>query len=111
MTFGRHHYSFDHLEGPRVKFAKGEIVYIKGDPGDCAYVVASGAVAIREAGRVIETIEPGEMFGEMAVIDSESRSASAVATGAVELIDDVVEKTVRPKAAPRDIDRESGLVG
>jgi CRP-like cAMP-binding protein len=76
----------DGMDGRRVAFADGGVVFIKGDPGDHAYVVASGRVEIREGGRVIEVMEVGELFGEMALIDSEPRSASAVAVDRTELI-------------------------
>jgi CRP/FNR family cyclic AMP-dependent transcriptional regulator len=74
------------LGGRTLSFAEGGVVFIKGDPGDNAYVVASGLIEIRESGRVIERMGPGELFGEMAVIDSEPRSASAVAVGNTELV-------------------------
>ncbi len=77
--------------GRRVGFAEGGVVFIKGDAGDIAYVVASGSIEIRESGRVIETMGPGELFGEMALIDSEPRSASAVAVGPTELL--VIDRT------------------
>jgi CRP-like cAMP-binding protein len=73
------------LGGRTVSFAEGGVVFIKGDTGDNAYVVASGLIEIREAGRVIERMGPGELFGEMAMIDSAPRSASAVAVGNTEL--------------------------
>jgi CRP-like cAMP-binding protein len=69
-----------------VDYPDGRVVFIKGDRGDAAYVVKSGRIAIRESGRVVETMEPGELFGEMALIDAEPRSASAVAVGPVRLI-------------------------
>ena len=72
--------------GRRVSYAEGGVIFIKGDEGDHAYVVAGGNIEIREGGRVIETMGPGELFGEMAVIDSEPRSASAVAVGPTELL-------------------------
>ena len=73
-------------EAKRVAFADGGVIFIKGDPGDSAYVLISGRVEIRSGGHVVETMEPGEMFGEMALIDAEPRSASAVAVGRCELI-------------------------
>ena len=72
--------------GRRTTFAHGGVVFIKGDPGDFAYVVASGQVDIRHGGHIVETMRPGELFGEMALIDFEPRSASAVAVGATELV-------------------------
>lgn len=74
------------FEGRRLSFADGGVVFIKGDPGEHAYVVATGRVEIRESGRVLEVMETGELFGEMALIDSEPRSASAVAVERTELV-------------------------
>jgi CRP-like cAMP-binding protein len=73
-------------EGETVDFPDGRVVFIRGDAGDRAYIVESGLIDIREGGRVIETMEPGEIFGEMALIDGEPRSASAVAVGPTRLI-------------------------
>ena len=72
--------------GKPLSYPDGGIIFIKGDRGECAYAVESGRVEIREAGRVLEALEPGELFGEMALIDHEPRSASAVAIGSVELV-------------------------
>lgn len=74
------------IDGSRFSLSEGGVVFLKGDTGDSAYVVAKGLVEIREGGRVIETIDVGELFGELAMIDSEPRSASAVAIGPTELI-------------------------
>jgi CRP/FNR family cyclic AMP-dependent transcriptional regulator len=62
------------------------IIFRQNDAGDCAYIVKRGQVEIRERGHAVETMEPGEIFGEMALIDDEPRSASAVAASEVELI-------------------------
>ena len=45
------------------------------------YVVLEGKVEIRVRGRSIYTAAAGEVVGEMALIDSKARSASAVALG------------------------------
>ena len=66
--------------------ANGGVVFLKGDKGDRGYIVKTGRVEIREGGRVLETIETSEFFGEMALIDLEPRSASAVAIAGTELI-------------------------
>jgi len=75
----------DKIVGETVSFPEGGVVFIKGDRGSAAYMVRSGRVEIREGGRVVEAMNRGELFGEMALIDSEPRSASAVAVGATEL--------------------------
>ena len=69
------------------RFDAGEIVFREGDESDTCYVVRSGhARAIREHmdGRSITLANfgPGDIFGELAMFDNESRSAT------VEAIDD-----------------------
>jgi EAL domain-containing protein (putative c-di-GMP-specific phosphodiesterase class I) len=67
----------------RREFKAGQTVFSHGERGDCAYVVESGRIHIqlRDGDRVIPlaTRVPGELFGEMAIIDDEPRSADAVA--------------------------------
>lgn len=65
-------------------FAAGEMVFREGDEGDTCYVVGAGRVrAVREHpdGRAITlaTFGPGEMFGELALLDRECRSATVEA--------------------------------
>jgi MFS transporter, NNP family, nitrate/nitrite transporter len=69
----------------------GHAVFLEGDPGDTAYVILDGAVDIRRVGTdgaddvVIATLGKGEVFGELALIDGQPRSASAVARDDCEL--------------------------
>lgn len=63
-------------------FAAGETIFKEGDPGNGIYVVKSGlaqiSVVLNQVDRVILTrVNPGELFGEMAVLDDNPRSASA----------------------------------
>jgi CRP-like cAMP-binding protein len=69
-----------------VSFADRGVVFVKGDRGEFAYLVKTGSVEIRSSGRAMELVCPGGLFGEMALIDSGPRSASAVALGTTELI-------------------------
>jgi CRP-like cAMP-binding protein len=67
------------------QFAGGEVVFREGDDSDTCYIVRSGhARAIREHadGRQITlaTFGPGDIFGELAMFDSERRSATVEAT-------------------------------
>jgi len=53
-------------------------IFKKGDPGDSLFVVTHGEVDILVHGEVVEHLTDGELFGEMALIDGENRSADAV---------------------------------
>jgi len=66
-------------------------LFFEGDRTDGLYIVASGSVKIfrtTEDGRekVLNTMGPGEMFGELAMLDGQARSASVQTIDATELI-------------------------
>lgn len=58
-----------------------EIVFKNGDVGDCAYLIETGKVEIlvqTDSGEFrLGLIEKGELFGEVALIDQEPRTATA----------------------------------
>ena len=65
-------------------YLKGEYIFYQGDPGIGLYVIREGKVRIirsDEEGNEIELaiFSKGDFFGELAMIDGERRSASAVA--------------------------------
>ncbi len=66
-------------------YAAGQEVFREGDPGDGAFVVREGLVEISgqvnpNLRRVFSLVGPGNVFGEMAVIEQLPRSACATAT-------------------------------
>ena len=65
--------------------AAGETIFAQGDVGDRMYLVRTGEVEIVHSGTVVDTVGPGEIFGEMALIDGSPRSAEARAKVASEL--------------------------
>lgn len=67
------------------RHAAGDVIFAQGDVAEVAYVVRSGEVGIVLDGREVERIGEGAMFGEMAIIESEPRSATATAVTDVEL--------------------------
>ena len=60
-------------------FAAGEIIFTEGTTGREMYVVLEGSVEIRVGNKTLDVTGPGGVFGEMALIDSSARSATAVA--------------------------------
>jgi CRP/FNR family cyclic AMP-dependent transcriptional regulator len=70
---------------PPVRFAPGDVIFGEGDAGDKMFVIRSGEVVIEKGGKVIETLSPGSIFGEMALIDGSPRSATARAKTACEV--------------------------
>jgi CRP-like cAMP-binding protein len=69
------------------KFADGQFIVRQGQVGTGLYVIVAGRVNIvRGADDVIATLEPGEFFGELSVIDQQPRNASARAVGATSLL-------------------------
>jgi CRP-like cAMP-binding protein len=69
---------------PIQHFDAGEKIFLEDDSGGCMYVVQSGKVDVITFGSVLETVGPGGMFGEMALIDDGPRSAAALANEATE---------------------------
>jgi CRP/FNR family cyclic AMP-dependent transcriptional regulator len=67
-------------------FKAGDTIFTAGEPADCLYVVKAGKVDILKEGRLIETVEPNDFFGELALVDASPRSATAVAKSDCELM-------------------------
>lgn len=75
----------------RLHFQQGEPIFYQGDPGHTLYLVETGQVRIyvqSEDGQELSVTVcgPGDMFGEMAVIDGLPRSASAIAMEATAVL-------------------------
>jgi CRP/FNR family transcriptional regulator len=73
------------------RFNAGEVVFNEGDEGSTCYMVRSGrARAVREHGDgrsiTLAHFGPGDIFGEMSMLDGERRSATVEATEDTEAI-------------------------
>lgn len=65
---------------PVRRFAADERIFLAGEAGSSMFIVRSGKVAIKAGGMILESVGPGGLFGEMALIDGSPRSATAVAS-------------------------------
>ena len=75
----------------RRRYRRGEGVFLQGEPGTSLYIVAAGQVKIAltsadGAEVMLARLGPGEFFGELSIFDSETRSATVVATEDTELL-------------------------
>lgn len=62
-----------------VNFSAGETIFQAGEPGNLMYVVLAGEVEITLNNKVVDTVTPGQLLGELALVDQSPRSANAIA--------------------------------
>ena len=72
------------IEGRSLK--AGSVIFREGDAANELFVIKSGEVRIQIGNRTITELGQDCIFGEMALIDSEPRSATAIAVTDVELV-------------------------
>jgi CRP/FNR family transcriptional regulator, cyclic AMP receptor protein len=77
--------TFARNAGANVSYAAGSIVFNKGDPGSCMYVVQSGVLEMMIGDKVVEVCGANEAIGFMSVIDNAPRSSTARVKEACEL--------------------------
>lgn len=73
------------------RFEPQHEIFSKGDPGDCLYGILAGRVRIfsisAEGGEILlNVLESGELFGEIALLDGSTRTASAAAMDQTDLM-------------------------
>lgn len=76
----------DRIGAPYRHFEAGEKIFLEEDPGDTMYMVRSGRVDVITYGIVLENVQAGGIFGEMALIDDGPRSAAAMAAEPTEVV-------------------------
>lgn len=70
-----------HLE--EVRLPTGQVLFKQGDAGDAIYLLVSGQMLIRlgtppQDDRILATLEPGAIFGEMGPLVNTPRTATAI---------------------------------
>jgi CRP-like cAMP-binding protein len=73
-----------------VTFQKGDIIFCEFEPGEAFYLIQSGRVHLLKIiggiEKTIDILNPGEMFGEMAILEEAPRSATALALDTVKAL-------------------------
>lgn len=64
----------EEVEAPR-----GELIFAKGDLGDSLYIIVDGKVRVFDGERTLGLLGERDIFGELALLDPEPRSASVAA--------------------------------
>lgn len=62
-----------------VHFEEGDDIFREGEPGDSLYLVIEGRVRIHRGGNEVALLGARQVFGEMALLDADARSASSTA--------------------------------
>jgi CRP/FNR family transcriptional regulator, cyclic AMP receptor protein len=73
------------------RFGAGQVLFTEGEPSDHLYVVRSGRVrilvrSVHGDDMTLSVLGPGDVIGELSMIDGQPRSASAEAIGSAELV-------------------------
>ena len=72
-------------------FEPGSVIISEYEPGDCFYLIQSGRVqlvkCVNGKKKNLDSLMPGEFFGEMAILENTPRSATCVAIDKVEVLE------------------------
>ena len=73
------------------KYNTDDIIFLEYEKGDKFYMIQSGSVkitkVIKDVEKLLDIVYPGEFFGEMAILEDTTRSASAIANEPTVLIE------------------------
>lgn len=72
--------------GDEIKMAAGTVIVDQGQTGREAFVVLEGSVTVKRNNRKIATLGPGDVVGELSLLDHGPRTATAVCETDCELL-------------------------
>jgi CRP/FNR family transcriptional regulator, cyclic AMP receptor protein len=61
-------------------------LFARGDPGDCMFIITAGRLRVHDGPLTFNHLGPGDVVGEMAVLDTEPRSATVTAVEPTDLL-------------------------
>ena len=76
----------NHGKTTKVLMLEGETLFHQGDKGDKAYMIIHGILDVLVDGKKVGSMRDGEVFGEMALILKQNRSATIISSQSSELI-------------------------
>jgi CRP-like cAMP-binding protein len=71
--------------GLTMTMEKGNVIFYKGTSGNQMFVILTGKVSLLDGEKHLVDLRTGDMFGEMALINNEPRSATAIAAETTQL--------------------------
>lgn len=80
-------------DAPR-HYDKGAVIFNEGDDAREMFILREGTIELKRGSELLETLQPGAILGEMALIDPAPRSATAVAGEGCQVIS-LDEKTFK----------------
>ena len=70
-----------------IKVSAGAALFREGEDGTTLYVLTIGTAEVMIGNRVVETLQPGNIIGEMALVDPAPRAASVIAVTDCEFVE------------------------
>lgn len=61
------------------EFPQGTRIVSEGETGNCMYIIFTGQVQVHKQNQVLAVLEEKDFFGELSLLDTETRSASVTA--------------------------------
>lgn len=81
---------YQKMDGLARKYSDGVMIFSEGEPGEELYIIQQGRVKITKILSnnevLLAVLNPGDIFGEMALLENKPRSASAVSFGEVQVL-------------------------
>jgi len=73
--------------GDTKRLSPGTVIFERGDHAASMYILTGGTVSLKHGDEVLDTVRAPSLFGELALIDYEPRSLTAVAEDEVEVVE------------------------
>jgi CRP-like cAMP-binding protein len=62
-----------------IQYEQSTEIFKEGETGDCMYIIQQGSIRIHKGSTTLAILQDKEVFGELSLLDADTRSASATA--------------------------------